>query len=94
VTTAVLCAALRGAASPGPELAAWLEALPKRPDRLRAWPLPGPLPHPRWMDTGRWPVATLAVPYQLHQEGVAIGPVWVMVYQDEPTHPLCRAVAP
>lgn len=75
-----------------PELADWLDSLPDRPDRVRAWPLKGRLPSGHHRGSPSWPVATLAIPYNLYEGDQPVGPVWVMVFEGEKLHPDCKEV--
>ena len=77
-----------------PELADWLDSLPDRPDRVRAWPLIGRLPPYHKRGSADWPVATLAVPFNIHEDGRPVGPVWILVFAGEPLHPGCNEVSP
>jgi len=93
VTAATLSSALRAAEAPGPELADWLDSLPERPDRIRAWPLIGRLPPYHKRGSADWPVATLAVPFNIHDDGRPVGPVWILVFAGETPHPDCKEVS-
>ena len=94
MTAATLSSALRAAEAPGPELADWLDSLPERLDRIRAWPLIGRLPPYHKRGSADWPVATLAVPFNIHEDGRPVGPVWILVFAGEPLHPGCKEVSP